>query len=111
MEVGETAIDCLLRELREETGLEPTGYLAFLDSYWFGSSLGFAFAVLVKPGAVVTEAGEEFRWVETIEDFRQLPRIPGIDNHYMRAMAEYRHIDSWRSAEELNLTPDRYVNN
>ena len=110
VELGETAIECILRELREETALTTTGRVAFLDTYSFKNSMGLAFAVEVEPGDVVTESGEEYCWVKERIDFMQLHRIAGIDNHFLRAQAEYRQIANWRSLDEYNLKPERYLN-
>jgi ADP-ribose pyrophosphatase YjhB (NUDIX family) len=48
VEIGETVVDTLKREVKEETNLELTGEFVFLDAYCFSRSTGLAFLLRVK---------------------------------------------------------------
>lgn len=111
VEIGETFLDALQRELAEETCLTPTGDVALLDSYWFGQSVGIAFAVGVSDSEIPNNAElRETVWVSSADEFRGLQRIPGIDNHFERLRTVLANPDRWESIDALNLTPDRYLN-
>ena len=111
VEIGETLIDAVRREAKEETGLECTDIGAFLDSYWFNKTVGAAFLVQATSDEVtLSDECEDFRWVSTLEDLAGLKCIPGIHNHLelaLRVITRQQLV----SLENLNLTPHKYLNN
>jgi mutator protein MutT len=110
VEIGETAIDAVVRELAEETSLTPAGSVCFLDSYWFGTSVGFAFGITVLDQDVTAEQDGRWTWIRTQGDLSVLPRIAGIDNHYARLQEVMRTSSQWVSLRAANLTPESYLN-
>lgn len=108
--MGETFLDALTRELLEETGLCPAGPVVFLDSYAFGSSVGVAFAVEVDDGEPVLTDADAYKWIRSLKDLDRLKRVPGIDNHFIRACALMNERQSWTPLTEANLIESRYRN-
>jgi 8-oxo-dGTP diphosphatase len=111
VETGETAVQTIWREVEEETGLPLTDETAFLDTYYFKNTVGFAFLVRAKHNRVkVSPEINDFRWVSSLNELQELPCIPGIHNHLKRAIAamERGHLES---LENFNLCPDTYLNN
>ena len=82
--VGETIAGALVRELKEETGLEPTGRAFFVNSYLLGDRVGAHFAIEVTNNDVTLSELQDFQWISSVEDLANFtPRIPGIDNHVL----------------------------
>lgn len=111
VEKGEDVIQALFRELTEETGLEFTGEIAFLSSYFFlrnedmSSSEGLVFLVKSKNRDIKSDSSiEEFRWInpEDITDFtfsykeikdfdtETMVTIPGMEVHVRNAVIALR---------------------
>ncbi len=77
-ERGESAKECVLRETREESGLQPsirrTGRLIeYRDEY--GRSVAVPFLLESRSGEVKLSEHTEFRWV-SVREARQLRTIP-----------------------------------
>jgi ADP-ribose pyrophosphatase YjhB (NUDIX family) len=109
VEIGETVVDTIKREIKEETNLDTTGELILLDAYCFGRSTGVAFLVRVDGDQVVPDDYEEYKWIKTKDELESLPRIPGIDNHLVAALRELRR-GHWQTLDEIQLSEDRYLN-
>jgi 8-oxo-dGTP diphosphatase len=110
VEIGETVIDTITREVLEETGLHLKEDAFFLDSYYFKKSVGIAFLVRATNNFVsISDEIEDFRWIETIDELKMFDCIPGIHNHLQRAIGILNkgHFDSLTS---MNLTPNKYLN-
>lgn len=110
VEIGETAIQTVVREVSEETGLTLLDEAAFLDSYYFKRTVGFAFLVRAKTRQLAL-ANEiiDHRWVRGLADLQSLPCIPGIHNHLARAL-EITKAGHWDRLSRMNLSPDVYLN-
>jgi 8-oxo-dGTP pyrophosphatase MutT (NUDIX family) len=110
VEVGETLIEAVMRESYEETGLRLKNEGAFLDSYWFGRTVGAAFLVFAKSGKVrLSPELTAHQWVKDESDLRTLSCIPGIYNHLVRAKEVIRRQEVV-DLRPLNLTPGKYIN-
>ncbi len=109
VEIGETAVDALKREIAEETSLEITGECILLNAYRFGSSTGLTFLLRATSNEVVPFEYEEYRWVRRLEDLQELGRIPGIDNQLAGAVEAMRN-GHWQRLDDLQLTPEKYLN-
>jgi len=109
VEIGETVVDTLRREVKEETHLDLTGEFCLLDAYCFGASTGLAFLLKVTHTDVVPDGFDEFRWIRSGAELTPLNRIPGIDNHLVAALNALSR-DEWQQLEELQLSKDRYLN-
>src|SRR4051795_477786 len=72
IESNENAIQALVREVREETGLELTDRIMFLNSYVYSGSVGFHFVVESVDRNVVSEEFLEYYWISTLEEMRAL---------------------------------------
>ncbi|HSI20770.1 MAG TPA: NUDIX domain-containing protein, partial [Verrucomicrobiae bacterium] len=84
VEQGETIAGALLREVTEETCLTLKDDLLFVDSYYYGDSLGLHFAAFSTSNQPTCEEGVEYKWLKNLGELQQLPRIPGIDFHIVR---------------------------
>lgn len=112
VELNETAIDTIIREVDEETGLPLDGRCILLDAYAFGNSTGLAFLLPVQEKDLNPSGHtgfSEYQWVQKLADLQRLKRIPGIDNHLVAAQRALRSC-AWRQLEELQLKPDQYLN-
>jgi mutator protein MutT len=110
VETGETVAGAIRREIKEETDLELTDRLFFVDSYYYGQSLGLHFAVFATTNKVTCEPGVEHLWLQNLKSLQTLPRIPGIDYHVVRA-AELMHATSAAtSLDAVDYIPDKYIN-
>jgi mutator protein MutT len=109
VEIGETVVDTIKREMKEETNLNTTGEVILLDAYCFGRSTGLAFLVRADSYQVVPDDYEEYKWIKTKDELESLPRIPGIDNHLVAALRELKR-GHWQTLDEIQLSEDRYLN-
>lgn len=109
VEKGETVVDTILREIKEEAGLEVTREFIPLNSYSFGNSVGMTFLVRAKNANVIPCEFETYRWVSTLDDLKDLPRIAGIDNHLVHAMRESKR-GCWLDLEDFRLDKAKYLN-
>lgn len=110
VEQGETIVGALQREVEEETGLRLEDRLLFVDSYFYGDTLGLHFTAFAISDDVTPEPEVEFKWLASLHELQELPRIPGIDYHITRTQALLKQDDALLSMRELNYTPDKYVN-
>src|SRR6266436_2485768 len=82
VELGETVVDTIRREVLEETGLRLTDETAFLNTYTFKRSVGVAFLVRTNSTEIrLAPDFSDYKWVTSLEDFEGLLCIPGIHNH------------------------------
>lgn len=110
VEIGETAIDTIRREVLEETGLSLTDDICFLDSYSFKQTMGLAFLVRATHDTVsLGDSLEGYAWVGSTDDMQAYRCIPGIYNHLERAL-EMLQKNCFDSAEAANLIPPKYKN-
>ena len=109
-EIGETAIDTLIREVFEETSLELTDEACFLDTYFFKKTVGVAFLVRAKSNKVVlTEDNQDYKWINSVEELKEYNCTEGIHNHLVRAL-ELLAKNNFDSLSKMNLTPEKYLN-
>jgi 8-oxo-dGTP diphosphatase len=116
--VGETLAGTLVRELQEETGLEPTGRAFFVDSYLLGERVGVHFAVEVTHDDVILSELEDHAWVASAEELAAFaPRIDGIDTHLHYIQDHLRLASNpgleelaWRPLEQFDLIAHRFRN-
>jgi 8-oxo-dGTP pyrophosphatase MutT (NUDIX family) len=125
--IGETIAGALVRELKEETGLDPTGRAFFVNSYLLGNRVGAHFAVEVSHDNVALTDLQDHRWVKNVNQLAAFtPRIAGIDNHLLfitrriKQMTELAqlapiHADSmlqlgWQSLAEFNHIESGFLN-
>lgn len=110
VEIGETVVDTIKREVFEETALILNDECCFLDSYFFKTSVGIAFLVRASSdNVIVSDEIEDFRWVEALDDLKAFNCIPGIHNHLQRAI-EMLNKGQFDSLSSMNLTPSKYLN-
>lgn len=110
VEIGETGIDTIKREILEEVGLEILDEAAFLNSYTFKKSVGIAFLIRAKSDEVkLSDEFDDYAWIESVEEMNSYKCISGIYNHLVRAkeLLAKRHFDS---LEKMNLTKEKYIN-
>ncbi|HUD10908.1 MAG TPA: NUDIX domain-containing protein [Candidatus Saccharimonadia bacterium] len=110
VEKSETVAGAIRREILEETNLELTDRLFFIDSYYYGSSLGLHFAVFAINNDVTCEAGVEHLWLASLDELQALPRIPGIDYHVVRANELMAGPTSETSLDAIDYVPAKYLN-
>ncbi len=110
VELGETVIDTIRREVKEETGLEILDETVLLDTYTFKTTVGLAFLVRAKHENLnLSNEIADYAWVKDIKELEHLKCIPGIHNHLVRAkLAIIKGY--FESMEELNLTKEKYLN-
>lgn len=90
VEKGEDVLKTLLREVKEETGLEIRRKAAFLRSYSFirndgSSTIGLVFCLKYKSGRVkLDKNSEDFTWVSP-KEIKKYDTIPGIETHIRNA--------------------------
>lgn len=90
VEKGEDVIKALLREVKEETGLEIQKRAAFLRSYSFTrkngtSTIGLVFCLKYKSGKVrLDKNSEDFAWIYP-EEIVKFDTIAGIETHLENA--------------------------
>ena len=113
--VGETLAGALVRELKEETNLDPTGRVFFVDSYLLGERVGAHFAIEVTHDNVVLQELESHAWVRSVDELLAFsPRIPGIENHlyyvqdHLAAAAGNEDI-CWRPLTQFDLIEQRFI--
>jgi 8-oxo-dGTP diphosphatase len=109
--VGETVVGALVRELKEETGLDPTGRAFFVDSYLLGERVGVHFAVEVAHDNITLQELDSHKWVTSTKDLSQfLPRIPGIENHlhYIEERLAAAPETAWQALEQFDLVKKRF---
>ncbi len=110
VERGETAIETIRREALEETGLQVEDEGAFLDSYFFGNTVGFAFLVRTQsPDVRLAPEFGAFRWISSVEDLQNFRCIPGIHNHLVRAIEVIR-MNKLDSLSRMDLKEEDYLN-
>ena len=110
VEVGETIAGALVREVKEETNLNLSDELLFLDSYYYGDSLGLHFAVTAKNDQVTCEPGVEHKWLSTLAELQELPRIPGIDWHIQMYEKLKDQKSPLLSLADADYLPEKYIN-
>lgn len=110
VEQGETIMGALVRETKEETSLSLEDRILFVDSYFYGDSLGLHFTAFATSDKVTPEPGVEYRWLSSLEELQELPRIPGIDFHITQTETLLKQSDAFLSLAKLDYTPDKYVN-
>jgi mutator protein MutT len=109
VEEGETAVDTIRREVKEETNLELRDEFVPLNSYCFPGSVGMAFLVRATSSVVSIRDCDAHEWISNLADLQRFPCIPGIHNHLVDAMLAFgKH--SWLSLEAFRLSRDKYIN-
>jgi mutator protein MutT len=110
VETGETVIGAIRREIKEETGLELTDRFFFVDSYFYGQSLGLHFAVFSTGNKVTCERGVEHQWLNDLTSLQSLPRIPGIDYHVVHTNKLMQSKSGELSLNAADYVPNKYIN-
>ena len=84
LEKGETILDTLKREVKEEVGIDIEDYKLFLKDYTFirpdnHNVVGLSFLVIAKSDNVnLSKDFEDSKWVN-IEEFKNLDYIDGME--------------------------------
>ena len=113
---GETLAGALVRECLEETSLEPTGRVFFVDSYLLGDRVGAHFALEVTGNTVKLDELHEHVWVKHPDELKAFtPRIPGIENHlhyiYDHLARTTKTPDlAWHYLDQYDLVSKRFLN-
>lgn len=110
VEVGETIVGAIRREVKEETNLDLSDNFLLVDSYYYGASLGLHLAVFATADNVICEEGVEFKWLDNLDQLRKLPRIPGIDYHIAKGAELLTHQSNFLSLDAVDYVPDKYIN-
>lgn len=110
VEPNETIASAIRREVEEETALKLEDRVWLLDTYYYTGSIGLHFAVFALPGTVICEEGVEYKWLKDLEALQELPRIPGIDFHIIKANEYFTQDLPFLSLTTLDYTPDKYTN-
>ena len=90
VEKGEDVIKAMLRELKEEVGVDVQRKVSFLRSYTFlrndgSSTIGLVFCLKYKKGKVrLDKNSEDFCWILP-EEIYNFDTIPGIESHIRNA--------------------------
>ena len=114
--VGETLAGAVVRECLEETNLQPTGRVFFVDSYLLGERVGAHFAVEVAHDNVKLDELHECAWVTHPDELAQFtPRIPGIDSHLHYIVDQLARTKdnpefAWHHLDQYNLVSERFRN-
>jgi len=110
VEIGETVIQTIRREVKEETNLDLRDEVAFLDSYWFRRTVGLAFMVRAQHDRVrLSEELTDHRWIGSLSELSSLKCVPGIHNHLVRALSTSRR-GVFDTLNDLDLTEQKYLN-
>jgi mutator protein MutT len=110
VELYETVVHTIRREVKEETGLSLRDDIVFLDTYTFGKSVGIAFLVRALSNKIILcNELTSYKWVSSVDDLKKLNCIPGIYNHLVNALKKLNEND-FDSMEAVNLTEDKYIN-
>ncbi|MFH1770265.1 MAG: NUDIX domain-containing protein [archaeon] len=108
VEIGETVVEALRREIEEETNLELIDEAAFLNTFKFEDKVGLAFLLRAKSDKVkVCEDITNYKWVESVEEMQKLKIIPGICNHLVDAQKAMKNLTS---LEDMNLIYSKFIN-
>jgi len=110
VEIGETLAGAIIREIKEETGLDITDDALFINSYYYGDSIGLHFAVFADTDNVVCEPGVEHTWLTDITELQKLPRIPGIDFHIVQGKKLLSQNSALLSLQSIDYLPEKYIN-
>lgn len=111
VEIGETVAGALIREIKEETDLDLTDKVLFVNSYYYGGdSLGLHFAGFVESDEVTPEPGVEFKWLGNLSELQALNRIPGIDFHLTKSQELMKRQSPFLSLDDIDYTPEKATN-
>ena len=110
VEIGETVVETIRREVYEETGLMLNNEAAFLNTYAFNKTVGLAFFVSTISDKVrLSNELTDHRWVESEEELQEHKCIPGIYNH-LRCAKSILSRGYFDGLEEMNLVEHKYIN-
>lgn len=110
VEVGETFMEAIVREAMEETGLSLKKQVAFLNSYFFGSSVGVTFLVRATSDKIILAKDfQNFGWVSSLQDMKKYKCIPGIYNHLQGAIESLKK-KNFLNMQRANLLKEEYRN-
>ena len=111
VEIGETVAGELVREIKEETNLDLSDKVLFVNSYYYGGdSLGLHFAGFSTSDKVTPENGVEFKWLNSLTELQQLDRIPGIDFHLTKSQELMKQKNPFLSLDDIDYTPEKATN-